>query len=259
MIPYNCLNYDNSKVTLELRDMVKNGVKIWDFDYPSYYKDADKTVFEQKVIDHFYFRQIGMETPARWLHYFRTRIREIMPYYIQLYKSVELMESVEDPFEAYNLTEEFTRTHSNQGNTTGTTKDETSSTATGSNERTLTGSHDRDGNSDSVRKHSDTPQGSIDNLDDYLTDGTVENVTTGETVTDSETVSEDSETSTNIDGRTSTSATSTGSGEESYRLTRRGNIGVQPLGKEVQALREAFINIDMMIIHELNDLFLMVY
>lgn len=212
-----------SKVTLELRELIDGGVNIWDFEYPSYYKDKAKTEFEQKVIDHFYFRQIGQETPGRWLHYFRTRIREIMPYYIQLYKSVELMENAGDPFEAYNLTETY------EEDTTGTSSVQSGSE--GLSETTTNNEH----------RFSNTPQGSINNIDNYLTEATKDN----NTLT---TQSEDDSTST---GETS--------GTKKYTMTRRGNIGVQPLGAEINVYRSALIDVDNKIINELNDLFLLVY
>ena len=209
------LNYYNTKVTVELGELIENGIKPFDFDYPSFYKGDEKTAFEQKVLDHFRFRQIGQETPARWLHTFRTRVCEIMPYYIQLYKSQELFESVEDPLESYNLTETFERNTESSG----------SSTVNGESSET------------SEQRFSDTPQGSIDNIDKYMTSATVnENGSNSETSTES-----------------------SGTGSESYTLTRRGNIGVQPFGQEIKILRDSFINIDMMIINELNDLFLKVY
>lgn len=219
--------YDNSKVTVELRELVESGVNIWDFEYPSYYKGEEKKAFEQKVIDHFYFRQIGQETPARWLHYFRTRMREIMPYYIDIYKSVELFKSVEDPLESYNLTETYTET----GTGSATSSDSSTSETSGSN------------TSENVRKHSDAPQGSITNVENYISDGTI----TDDTNT--------SETDTSV----SSSGTSSTESERSYELNRRGNIGVQPLGQEIKILREAYINVDMMVIDDLNDLFLKVY
>lgn len=231
--------YDTSKLTVELRDLVESGVKIWDFDYPSYYKDEEKTAFEQKVIDHFYFRQIGQETPARWLHYFRSRIREIMPYYIDIYKSVELFKSVEDPLESYNLTETYRESSSGSGSSTDNSTSET--TASTHTEST--------GESENVRKHSDTPQGSISNIESYMTEGTKVNDNTS---TDSDATT-DGTSNVTASGSTSTES------EKDYELVRRGNIGVQPLGQEIKILREAYINVDMMIINELNDLFLGVY
>lgn len=208
-----------SKVTLELRELIESGVNIWDFDYPSYYTGEQKKAFEQKVIDHFYFRQIGQETPGRWLHYFRSRMREIMPYYIQRYESEALLKNAGDPLESYNLTE--------------TMKQKT--TDKGSSESSSEGTNSTEG----VSKFSDTPTGSIDNLDKYLTSGTQSDAS----------------------GSSSGSASASHENENAleYELTRRGNIGVQPLGQEINVYRSALINVDMEIINELNDLFLMVY
>lgn len=204
-------NVYNSKVTVELDELIRSGVKVWDFEYPSYYEGVKKLEFEQKVLDHFRFRQIGCETVGRWLHEFRTRVREIMPYYIQLYKSVELFESVEDPLESYNLTETYKR--------------ETSSSGTSS----------EDGTSNREQRFADTPGGKIENLDTHMSNATRENNSFGNEVS------------------------STGEGLEEYTLTRRGNIGVQPFGQEIKILRESFINVDMQVINELNDLFLLIY
>lgn len=212
--------YDTTKLTVELRELIENGVKLWDFDYPSFYTGEEKTAFEQKVIDHYYFRQIGQETTGRFLHSFRTKIREIMPYYIKLYESVKLMDDVENPFEAYDLTEELTKkgqeiTTTEHGQTITHTIDETF-------------------------KHSDTPQGRIDNIDDYMSDAK----------------KNDGENVDSFEGTDTVTVNSEGAG---YKLTRKGNIGVQPLGVEINYYRSALINVDTMIIDELNDLFLKIY
>lgn len=216
-------NRYNTKVTLELREIVESGVNIWNFDYPSFYQGEKKTEFEQKVIDHFYFRQIGQETVGRFLHYFRAKIREIMPLYIQRYKSVELFESIDDPLQSYDLTETLQRETTSNGSssTSGTSTDDTETNR--------------------EHRHSDTPQGSINNLDSYMSDA-----------------SKDKENTSNT-GSTSAESESTDTGTESYTLKRVGNIGVQPLGQELNVLRSSFINVDMEIIDELNELFLKVY
>lgn len=240
--------YDNTSVTVELHELVESGVKIWDFEYPSFYKGEEKTAFEQKVIDHYYFRQIGQETPARWLHYFRTRIREIMPYYVDLYKTVEMFRSNEDPFEAYNLEETFERLVQNtsQHDSEGGFNQTTSGTRTEASHQ----NNDIKGE----QKYSDTPQGVIVNLDDgYLTNATKthdENVTA---------FSGTSGTKDTMDSTSTNSDTMQGEQTEQYHITRRGNIGVQTFGEEMTKHRKAIINIDMMIIDELKDLFLGVY
>lgn len=137
----------NTKVTVELRDLVEAKYPIWDFDYPSFYEGDEKKAFEQKVIDHYYFRQIGQETAARWHHYFKERIREIMPYYVQLYRTIKIMDAIEDPFGNVDVTETF--------------------------EQQTTGS--ASSSADNTEKFSDTPQGTIGNLETHLTNATKTN------------------------------------------------------------------------------------
>lgn len=217
---WNTTLYDTTRLTVELRELVENGVELWDFEYPSFYTGNEKKEFEQKVIDHFYFRQIGQETVGRFLHCFRSKVREIMPYYIKLYESVKLMDEVGDPFEAYNLTEELTK--------------KGVETTTHGYGQTITRKVDE------TVKHSDTPQGRIDNIDDYMSDATKNDGENVDTYGGEDTVTVNAE----------------GSG---YKLTRKGNIGVQPLGVEINYYRSALINVDMMIIDDLNDLFLKIY
>ena len=218
--------YDNTGVTVELGEIVASGVDIWDFDYPvprseiqyngkTCKVDFDKATFEQKVIDHYRFRQIGQETVGRFLHYFRTRIREIMPYYVQVYEFDAKFRNIDDPLESYNLVETFQQVSSGSGRVTGQNSSENAGT----------------------NIFSDTPQGSISNIETYMSNaGKTSESGSGTSEQDSES-----------------------SGETSHTLTRKGNIGVQPLGGEVENIRNAFINIDMQIIEELSDLFLKVY
>lgn len=285
------MNWDNTAVTLELNDLLESGCKPWAFDYPSYYEGEAKKAFEQKVLDHYRFRQIGQETPGRWLHYFRTRIREIMPYYIQLYESQVLMQGIDDPFGNVDIVETFEETRSGtldrkttgslSRETTGSLNRESSSTQEGETESnssvtttdtesstdTLTGNH--------VKKFANTPQNSLDNLDNYLTEATVEteNNTTNHEKTGNGS-SQTTATGTQLDTATATqtdtesgsltdtesgSVLDTESGTVQHTYTKKGNQGVNTYAHDMKELRETFLNIDMMIINELNDLFLMVY
>lgn len=250
--------YDNTGVTVELNDLIQNGVDIWAFDYPVPAKTVtyngktaqvpfDKDVFQQKILDHYRFRQIGQETVGRWLHYFRTRIREIMPYYVQLYEFEAKWFNVDDPLESYNLTETFEESSSGSGTVTSSGSSENTSESSGTNTTTKTGTVDHE------RKFSDTPQGSIENLDNYMSEATLENTDTSETGNDTSTGTA------TVSGSDSSESSSENTGTTSHTLTRRGNIGVQPLGTEVNNIRDAFINIDLMVINELKDLFLQVY
>ena len=235
-------NYDNTGVTVELGELLASGFKLWDFDYPIPQKeiqyngktctvDFDRERLQQKIVDHYRFRQIGQETPARFKHYLKARMNEIMPYYVQVYEFDAKFRNIDDPLESYNLVETFRQSSHGSGRVTGKNSSENNGTT------------NRQGNK--VVKFSDTPQGSVDNIDTYLTTATKEDDT--DKVTDT--------------GKTSGTSeqTTQDSGGQEHTLTRRGNIGVQPLGGEVENIRNAFINIDLQIIEELNDLFLMVY
>lgn len=211
--------HDTTKLTLELRDLVEKGVDLWDFDYPSYYKGEEKKAFEQKVIDHYFLRQIGQETVGRFLHVFRTRVREIMPKYIDLYKTKEIMDAIEDPFGNVDVTETF--------------EQETTGTATGTGSNTSKVEDDRE------RRFSNTPQGSISNLDSYMTEATVE------------------DNSVNSSG--SSNSQSTSSGTVKHTFTKKGNQGVNTYAHDMIEFRQSIIDVDMMVIEDLNCCFLGVY
>ena len=215
--------YNTTKVTIELRELVENGVNLWDFDYPSYYKDDMKKAFEQKVIDHYYFRQIGQETVGRFLHCFRTKVREIMPRYLDMYKTVEIMNNLDNPFDNVDFVETY------QGATTGSSSG--SQTSNGSSSDVV------DSSSHTDHRFSDTPQGSIDNVERYVTNAGISN---------SQSEGQSSQESSN-------------EGTNTYTLTKKGNQGVNTYAHDMIEFRQSIIDVDMMIINDLNDLFLGTY
>lgn len=234
--------------TIELRHVVQSGVKVWDFDYPSYYQGTQKAAFEQKVLDHFWTRQIGQETVGRFLLYFQRTVREIMPYYIQRYESVDLMKDPEiRPLDNYNMIEEYESERSDTSTGSSTVTGMSSNTDT----ETITGK------TGGLSVRSDTPQESL--LIPMGTDGNVQltyatevEQTRGLNDTDRQSDSETSTESTSED-------TTTGSGLEKHTLTRRGNIGVTTYAQLLEGYRETFLNIDMEVINELESCFLGVY
>lgn len=229
------INYHNTGVTAELGDILASGVKLWNFDYPSYYTGQYKTAFEQKVIDHYRFRQIGQETTGRFLHYFRARMREIMPYYIEMYKTVEIMHGLENPFDNVDIVETFNEEQASESNSQTMGESSGKSTETGAETK------------DNTRKFSNTPQGSVGNLESYMTEA--------------ELINESVNSTNNATTENETSATSTGSatGTVKHTLTRKGNQGVNTYAHDMIEFRRSIIDVDMMIISDLNCLFLQVY
>ena len=68
--------------------------KIFDFQYPIF-DDNYRKELETKILNHYYTQEIGLETVGLWKLKLRTKMREIMPYYNQLYLSEKLQF---DPF-----------------------------------------------------------------------------------------------------------------------------------------------------------------
>ena len=182
---------------------------------------------------------------------FRTRIREIMPYYIQLYESEKYMKEIEDPFATVDYTETFEQTSTD--NTTGTQSEEISNTSESST--TSSATDNRTTTEDKERKFSNTPQGSITNLDSYMTEASVEDNGATDNLVSEASGSNDS----NSSGTSSLETSEQKNGTVKHTLTKKGAMGVTTFGHDMIEYRQSFLNIDLMIINELNDLFLGVY
>ena len=158
-----------------------------------------------------------------------------MPYYLQMYKSVEIMNEIEDPFGNVDITETYEETRSGQSSgsasSTNTGKADSTNTETG----------------DSKHRFSNTPQGSLSNLEDYLTEASLD----------------DQNRNSSSEANTSSSGTSSSESESSetvsHTFTKKGNQGVNTYAHDMIELRKTFLNVDMMIIEDLNELFLAVY
>lgn len=253
--------HQNSKITVELGELISSGMDLWNFDYPSFYQGEQKQKFEQKVIDHFWFRQIGAETPGRFLHFFKRTMREIMPYYIQRYKSVEMMNDPEiKPLDNYNMIEEYTSTAKNAN----TTESESEDTATSKGSENVVGGS---GTAEKVTEvHSDTPQGKLNiSIPAYpLAENTAETISSASDVRQNlngSQTTENHDTTTNSTNTGSSKATAKVEGDstETHRLTRHGNIGVTTYAQLLEGYRQTFLNIDMEIIGELESCFLGVF
>lgn len=67
--------------------------KIGLAEYPIF-SEQHRKVLNDKIIDHFYFREIGFETCAQFAWYMRRTMQEIMPFYNEMYEAIEL---IDDP------------------------------------------------------------------------------------------------------------------------------------------------------------------
>lgn len=212
----------------------KSRDKVFDFDFPIY-DESYRSVLETKILKRYYTREIGLETVALWKHFLCTRLNEIMPYYNQLYESATLEFN---PFYDVDLT-----TDSNRG-----INHDESTTAKNTLTNNLTDKNTGGNTDSSVNKYSDTPQGALTNVenDTYLTNARIINNSNSHNDTDTHTGTQ------NNDGEGTRKFNST----DEYLEHVKGKRGGASYSKLLQEYRNTFVNIDVMIINELGDLFL---
>lgn len=216
-----CENYaglDESVGYNKIEEVIeKSWKKIFDFNFPIYDENY-RQILCSKILKHYYTREIGEETVGLWKLRLNTRMNEIMPYYNKLYEAW-LKEF--NPLYDTDLTREHKldrtgRTDGKQNsktNTNGTTKD----------------------------LYSDTPQGSLQNIDNetYLTNA--RKVVDNNSSTGENNYEQDIKTT------------------DEYLETIKGKSSGISYSKILNEYKEALINIDVMVINELNNLFMMIW
>lgn len=285
-----------SKYTTELRYLIENDFDIGLKNYPIFDENY-RELLNQKIINHYYFREIGMETAELFKSYLNTTMNEIMPYYNQLYKS-ELLEF--NPF--YNVDKSIVSDKNNNsvydfiGNTTGKNQQiaDTENTQTNNGKQQTTTAATAVGESvgnskgsgkttnKSKRVSSDTPQGflSINSIDNETYASAAE-MANGETlneftVNDTKATSNNSEsgttdqtnvaetkakgnTTSNATTETDTANKTTSNDFENYVSHVIGKSEGETYSEMLLKFRDTFLNIDMMIIDELKTCFMMIY
>lgn len=252
----------------------KSKEKIFDFDFPIF-DESYRSVIETKILKHFYTREIGLETVGLWKLKLNVKMNEIMPYYNQLYKSALL---------EFNPLYDVDVTRKHEGANTGDknsveTNGETSgvSEACSDNENTEKSSkgtnngsvsNTSENNTNHLDKYSDTPQGSVSDLTNgtYLTNAREitdnESSNTGSKSSNDSQLNENEVRKNNRESKRTVNRNLTGEKKESlknteqYLETVKGKQGTESYSKLLQEYRETFINIDMLVIGELSDLFM---
>lgn len=224
----------------------KARTKVFDFTYPIF-DEMYRSVLETKILKHFYTREIGAETVGLWKLWLNTRMNEIMPYYNKLYKS-ELFDFNPMYDVDYTRTQESTKqgTKEDTGETTGNTTETRGTTGQGE----LTGTSTAKENN----YYSDTPQGGVGNLENltYLTNARkIDNNTTNSSESN---FTEEVEQSNQTSGTSKLSSVLNNT--EDYLEHVQGKQGGQSYSKMLEDYRATFLNIDVQIINELNDLFM---
>lgn len=96
-------------VTVELRNLLQTNFQLFDFDYQC--SDLDwKLELERAILDHYFFEEIGQETPDRFKHVFRSTMQAIMPYYDKLHELSKINIDMSN-LNNYKMTERMTKSN----------------------------------------------------------------------------------------------------------------------------------------------------
>ena len=228
--------------TMELRKVInlfgREEVENWfkDYDLSHYLTPTQieqitkfnvwsKDRLAEKIVDNYYMREIGFETPALFKHFAKIEMKKIMERYLpKIYSN--FLEY--DPLSNVDFTETYTREIAGQTQNQGTSNSTSQNNASGLN------------------VNSDTPQGQISKQ--AILGGSYASQTNA-----SETVSE-------IADNTTTENQGTSNTIETFTRHEEGDNGVIITNQRlVKEYREIIVAIDEEIINELNCLFMGVY
>ena len=213
-----------SKYTTTIKNLIDNN---FDFGLNSYpiFDENYRSTLNHNILYHYYENEIGLETPELFKLYLNQKLIEIMPYYNILYeKQRKLIDKLEINV---NLTENFER----QNNTETNTNANSNSTSNGTtNNKNL---------------FLDTPQGNtykgtIDDTD-YATNVTFDRNNNINEINDQSTSNGTSDTN------------------ENYIKSIIGNNGNKYNINLLNDIKNNLMNIDLLIINELNDLFMGIF
>lgn len=199
--------------------------KIFDFDWPIY-DETHRQELERKFLMHYYTREIGFETYGLWKLKLNTKLNEIMPYFNELYASVQYLNNPMDDVDYKRVID----------GTENMRRDEDTESTQNINSES---------NGLSYHSYSDTPQGALTGVREgnYLTNASKDEA--------NNTGSSNTEGTFNTDETRDTTKNTV--------ETVKGKMYGASKAKMVMEYRKAILNIDMQIIDELGDLFMMIF
>ena len=210
-----------------------------------------REVLNTKLLNHYKYREIGFETVGRFLDELEIAMNEIMPYYNQMFHTVEIMSELPSPFDNVDVKETYKETRAS----TGKTIDSGSVSSSASDESETTSTV----NSNSKNLMSDMPGGNIS-----VSASDIDSVTRAKEGTWTKNQSNDSaSTSGSSSSETSNSSETNSEGNETieHEFTKVGNQGVNTYAHDMNEFRTSIIDVTMQIIEDkkIAELFMMVY
>lgn len=251
---------------------------IFNFSFPIY-DEKHRLPLEVKILKHYYTREIGAETVALWKLWLNSRLNDILPKYNKLYEAEQItfnrelnnidVTTTSHRIDDFLRSDDFTSSENSvqemdelQTNNLSRDSDQTRTDNLAEN---ITGSDLQ------KRKFSDTPQGSVTfngvNDENYwLSDYTETETTTSSqklntgtqrtigSVDDTGTVHNESES--NSSGTKNNTGTSANTGTQDLETHEVGYRGSKTYFELLSDYNLKVLNIDLMIINELSDLFM---
>ena len=227
----------------------------------------------ERLLNHFKYREIGFETFGRFLDELEIAMKEIMPYYNQFFISQDIINGLEDIFGNLDVKEEFEEETTGSGSSSDSEIEKIDSEVESESSGSSSGSDSSETNSTITTKgkqvKSETPQSQIkveeidnvqyaDNIgwnkDNSNTDSTTSGTTSSSNTSENTTTTKGTNTS-------SKESETTSSGTTKHTLHRKGNQGVNTYAHDMLEFRELFINIVQQIINDkrIQELFMQVY
>ena len=280
----------------DTKDVITAAVPlVFDFDFPIFDENHRNTLCS-KIIAHYYNDEIAYETVGLFKFNLRTKMNEIMPYYNTLYTFAEKAfkenimntKNITKTAEAHTVTEDSGSAKTDtivKGSASSTTTNNltTEKTTKNGNVQTTTknGSDKTESSTqvNDITHTSDTPMGALTDLTSgkYMTSGTVNKVTTtgSNTVTASETgrntvsakgtdkTTNKGTVSVNDANKSNTTTTNTDSNKGKTDTATSENVtgydGARIPAELFGAFREKLVDIDLLIINELQELFISIW
>ena len=210
--------------TITIQTLINNNFDFQLDKYPIFDENYRETL-NNKILNHYFDAEIGFETAPLFRHYLLAKLNEIMPLYNIMYeKQKDLLENI---FGNVNLTETFEGENSNNSNVSNNSQ-----------------SHST-GNSNMKNLFQDTPQGELDTT-------SIKNQKWATNLSLNEN---------NTNGNITDNSTSVGNsnGTNNYIKKIIGNNGGKYNIELLKEIQNSIINIDIMVINELQDLFMGIF
>lgn len=209
-----------------------------------------------KILNHYKYREIGFETVGRFIDELETSMNEIMPNYVSMYKSVDVMNGISDIFGNVDITETF------EQETTGESKASSESKGSSSSETSGTSENSSEMSSNSKNVQSGTPQSELNTYGtkDINQVNYADEITWNENLSSSDGTTKDSAKS-ESESSSSGESTSESSGKTTHTLSKVGNQGVNTYAHDMLEFRQLFVNIEQQIINDerISELFMRIY